>query len=83
MNAARGLGCESHPVHVMSLQNSQTDIRLPDHTRDLAMEAALLDVVLCLVHKHFFEGQSFFGVGSDSLHEHLETMYYKLIEGGE
>jgi hypothetical protein len=26
MNAARGLGCESHPVHVMSLQNSQTDI---------------------------------------------------------
>ena len=43
----------------------------------------LHDLVSSLVHKHFFKGGTFFGVGKETLHEDLESMFSKLVAGGK
>ena len=56
---------------------------LSDDTRDFVVELILHNLVSLLIHKHYFKGGHFFGVGSESLREHLETMFSKLVEGGK
>jgi hypothetical protein len=56
---------------------------LSDDTRDYVVEIILHNLISSLVHKHFFKGGHFFGVGSEALHEYLETMFSKLIAGGK
>jgi hypothetical protein len=71
-------------VDVISLRSLLMECPLRHHTRELVIEACLHNLILSLVHKFFFEGNTFFGgVGSESLQEHLETMYQTLIEGGK
>jgi hypothetical protein len=56
---------------------------LSDDTRDYVVEIILHNLVSSLVHKHFFKGGHFFGVGSEGLHEYLETMFLKLVASGK
>ena len=59
------------------------DVRLSRPTRDLVVEAVLRNLVFSLLHKHFFKGGRFFGVGSETLHELLETMLDNLVASGK
>ena len=59
------------------------DFRPPHGTKDLVVEAALRNLIYSLLHKHFFNGGHFFGVGSETLHGYLETMLSKLVAGGK
>ena len=56
---------------------------LSDHSRDLVVDFILHNLILTLVHKYFFKGSQFFGIGSETLHEYLETMLSKLVAGGK
>ena len=51
--------------------------------RDLIADLSLHTLFAILLHKYYFEGQRFFGVGSETLHGYLETMWSKLIAGGK
>jgi hypothetical protein len=58
--------------------------RLSDHIAiDFVVEFPLRNLIITLLHTHFFEGDRFFGVGSESLCSHLERMMSELIAGGE
>jgi hypothetical protein len=57
--------------------------RLSDDSRESVVEFILHNLILSLVHKHFFKGGHFFGVGSETLYEDLETMFSKLVAGGK
>ena len=67
------------PVLLSLLKDSQ----LSDDTRDLVLEIILLNLIISLVHKHFFKGRNFFGVGSETHRKYLETMLSKLVAGGK
>jgi hypothetical protein len=56
---------------------------LSDDMRDYVVEIILHNLISSLVHKHFFKGVHFFGVGSEKVHEYLETMFLKLVAGGK
>jgi hypothetical protein len=56
---------------------------LEEDARQIVVEFFLRDLVLSLLYFHFFEGHCFFGVGSDSLREHLDQMMGHLEAKGE
>ena len=55
---------------------------LSDDARDYVVDIILHNLIALLVHKYFFKGGHFFGVGSKTLHEYLESMFSKLVAGG-
>lgn len=57
--------------------------QLSNDAMGLVVEIILLNLIFTLLHKHFFSGEHFFGVGSDTLYEYLETMLSKLVAGGK
>ena len=57
--------------------------QLSNDAMGLVVEIILLNLIFTLLHKHFFNGEHFFGVGSDTLYEYLETMLSKLVAGGK
>lgn len=69
------------PVDIITLQSLLLDSRLSDR-KDLVAEALLRDLICCLLHKHFFQGGHFFGVGSEEFQGYLETMFSKLVADG-
>ena len=66
-----------------TLRQYLLESRLSASDRDLVADFILHDLVSSLVHKHFFKGGTFFGVGKETLHEDLETMFSKLVAGGK
>ena len=57
---------------------------LSNDSKDFVIEIILHNLILLLIHKHFFKGKHFFGVGSEKkVHEYLETMFSKLAAGGK
>jgi hypothetical protein len=54
-----------------------------DETRDIVVEASIYNMLVSIIHKHFFEGTHFFGVGCEALREDLEAMYHKLLENSK
>ena len=56
---------------------------LSEDTRDYVVDIILHNLISSLVHKHFFKGGHFFGVGSKILHEGLETMFSNLVARGK
>ena len=56
---------------------------LSDDTRDNVVKTILRNLFCLLVHKHFFKGGHFFGVGSETHREYLETMFSKLVADGK
>lgn len=58
--------------------------RLSDgDARSFVVENHLRNLVLILIHIHFFDGRFFFGVGSDTIREYLDRMITILIEDGK
>jgi hypothetical protein len=51
-----------------------SDPQLSENAKDTVVESALRDRINLLVHRSYFEGEEFSGVGSDTLREYLETM---------
>jgi hypothetical protein len=51
--------------------------------RDMVVEFFLRDLIVQLLHTHYFDGPCFFAVGSRSLRDHLENMMSELAAGGE
>ena len=66
-----------------TLRQYLLESRLSASDRDLVADFILHDLVSSLVHKHFFKGGTFFGVGKETLHEDLETMFSKLVADGK
>ena len=57
--------------------------RLTDaDARDLVTEFLLRNLVFSLLHTHYFDGDFFWGVGSDSLRMHLESIMTELFATG-
>jgi hypothetical protein len=54
-----------------------------DEMRDIVVEASIYNMLVSIIHKHFFEGAHFFGVGCEALWEDLEAMYHKLVENSK
>jgi len=60
-----------------------SDCRLSrGNARVLAVEFILRNVIITTLHAHYFEGQFFFGVGSELLRLDLERMITELTIGG-
>ena len=70
-------------ITCITLWSMLIDFGLSHRTKDLVVEAALHNMIYSLLHKHFFKGGHFFGVGSEILHGYLETMLSKLVAGGK
>ena len=56
---------------------------LSDDMRDYIVDLILHDLVSSLIHKKFFKGGHFFGVGSETHQEYLESLFSKLATGGK
>lgn len=75
---------DSSGITSIALWSILMDFRPSHHaTRDLVVEAVLHNLVSSLIHKYFFKGGHFFGVGSEALRENLEIMLSKLVAGGK
>jgi hypothetical protein len=68
---------------IQKLLESESWHRRSKQTKDLVVESVVHNLITSMLHKHFFEGGHFFGVGSKTLREHLETMLSKLVAGGK
>jgi hypothetical protein len=55
---------------------------LHDNSRDRILEYIYHDSILASIHKYFFDGDNFFGVGSDFLQKRLESMLGRLMASG-
>jgi hypothetical protein len=53
---------------------------LTNDDRDSMLKIVLHNVVFLLLYDHLFKGENFYGVGSETTHEYLETMFSKLNE---
>lgn len=73
----------SNDIQVLQSLISDSPSLLSDDTRDEVVEIILHHLTTSLIHKHFFQGEHFFGVGSETHREYLETMFSKLIAGGK
>lgn len=51
--------------------------------RAFVIDNHLRNLILTLVHIHFFKGEIFFGVGSETLREYLDRMITVLVEDGK
>lgn len=67
------------PLQFLLDENS----RLSDESKDFVVEIILVNLIITLLHKHFFKGEHFFGVGSETLYDYLETMLSKLVADGK
>jgi hypothetical protein len=79
-------GPESNPdLNIPALHSLLTDSAnvLSDDTRDFVVDIILHNLISSIIHKRFFEGRHFFGVGSETIHEYLETMFSKLVAGSK
>lgn len=62
------------------IRNSQLS---DQNARNVVVENHLRNLIFSLLHIHFFDGNFFFGVGSETLRENLDRMIMLLIAGGK
>lgn len=52
---------------------------ISDDSRTRIAESIFFDQIYTSIHKHFFEGRNFLGVGSDTLRDNSESLFSKLV----
>ena len=70
---------EIHPELLELLRNRQYSDR---DARNFVIEFVLRTLIFTIIHSHFFDGRTFFGIGSDHLRANLERMIDDLRAGG-
>lgn len=87
-----GSGLSLRPSHLMAPEPATvlacplqclTDSTLPDQLRTVVVENVLRDLLCKTIHKHYFRGKHFFGVGSEPHSLFLETLLTKLATCGK
>lgn len=84
-------GADRHPVsHQQPLKIDDTLLQIINkyrlserNARILVVEFYLRNLIITSIHSHFFEGEHFFGVGSESLRGNLDHMMNELIVNGK
>jgi hypothetical protein len=59
------------------------DPKLSINAKDTVVECILRDRVFSLIYQSYFEGEEFYGVGSNALRDHLESMLSTLVVQGK
>ena len=68
-----------HPDLLELLRNRQYSDR---DAKNFVIEFVLRTLIFTIIHSHFFDGRTFFGIGSDHLRANLERMIDVLRAGG-